>query len=200
VARGWANQRMKLTGAAILVMRGMKVLQATPAAYPYSFGWKTARYGMMQMLIPVSELGPSPRIIMVDRYGDGTIWWLMEDERQARAVVCLDGCVGSPTQYRLLDGTRHPKHPGGKTLELGCPEEGLAVPLLSRWLDSQIPKDVASEYSIEVVREALLRLGDVPQPAICGAIAQKPPNDSLQQTGAASAPVVVSWLSSGPGR
>src|SRR2546422_1025472 len=30
-----ANHRMKLTGAAILVSRGMKVLQAAPAAYPY---------------------------------------------------------------------------------------------------------------------------------------------------------------------
>ena len=29
------NKRMKLTGAAILVSRGMKVLQAAPAAYPY---------------------------------------------------------------------------------------------------------------------------------------------------------------------
>src|SRR5947209_3200520 len=29
------NQRMKLTGAAILVSRGMEVLQAAPAAYPY---------------------------------------------------------------------------------------------------------------------------------------------------------------------
>ena len=28
-------QRLKLTGAAILVSRGMKVLQAAPAAYPY---------------------------------------------------------------------------------------------------------------------------------------------------------------------
>ena len=30
-----ANQRMKLTGAAILVSRGMELLQAAPAAYPY---------------------------------------------------------------------------------------------------------------------------------------------------------------------
>ena len=30
-----ANQRMKLTGAAILVSRGVKVLRAAPAAYPY---------------------------------------------------------------------------------------------------------------------------------------------------------------------
>jgi hypothetical protein len=28
---------MKLTGAAILVLRGMKVLQAGPAAYPYRY-------------------------------------------------------------------------------------------------------------------------------------------------------------------
>jgi hypothetical protein len=31
------NQRMKLTGAAILVSRGMLVLQAAPAAYPYRY-------------------------------------------------------------------------------------------------------------------------------------------------------------------
>ena len=30
-----SNQRLKLTGAAILVSRGLKVLQAAPAAYPY---------------------------------------------------------------------------------------------------------------------------------------------------------------------
>jgi hypothetical protein len=28
---------MKLTGAAILVSRGMKVVQAAPAAYPYRY-------------------------------------------------------------------------------------------------------------------------------------------------------------------
>jgi hypothetical protein len=30
-----ANKRMKLTGAAILVLRGMKILQVAPAAYRY---------------------------------------------------------------------------------------------------------------------------------------------------------------------
>ena len=30
-----ANQKLQLTGAAILVSRGIKVLQAAPAAYPY---------------------------------------------------------------------------------------------------------------------------------------------------------------------
>src|SRR5262245_42659866 len=31
---------MKLTGAAILVSRGMKVLQAAPAAYPFRSAWE----------------------------------------------------------------------------------------------------------------------------------------------------------------
>jgi len=31
----WPNQRMKLTGAAILVSRGMKFLQAALAGYSY---------------------------------------------------------------------------------------------------------------------------------------------------------------------
>jgi hypothetical protein len=34
---------MKLTGAAILVSHGMKVLQAAPAAYPYRLAAKVAR-------------------------------------------------------------------------------------------------------------------------------------------------------------
>jgi hypothetical protein len=36
---------MKLTGAAILVSRGIKVLQAAPAAYPYRSGWIGRRGG-----------------------------------------------------------------------------------------------------------------------------------------------------------
>jgi galactose-1-phosphate uridylyltransferase len=35
-------KRMKLTGAAILVSRGMKVLQAAPAAYPYRSATESA--------------------------------------------------------------------------------------------------------------------------------------------------------------
>jgi hypothetical protein len=38
------NHRMKLTGAAILVSRGMKVLQAAPAAYPYRSAAKGESY------------------------------------------------------------------------------------------------------------------------------------------------------------
>ena len=41
---------MKLTGAAILVSRGMKVLQAAPAAYPYR--WAT-NHGLIREQRPV---------------------------------------------------------------------------------------------------------------------------------------------------
>jgi len=36
---------MKLTGAAMLVSRGMKVLQAAPAAYPFRSAQETRMYG-----------------------------------------------------------------------------------------------------------------------------------------------------------
>src|SRR5436189_2730687 len=53
-----SNQRMKLTGAAILVSRGMKVLQAAPAAYPYrsacvSRGILSKGMGVMRHQMPV---------------------------------------------------------------------------------------------------------------------------------------------------
>ena len=47
---------MKLTGAAILVSRGMKVLQAAPAAYPYrSAAWHWGFGGLMPTLVPLSH-------------------------------------------------------------------------------------------------------------------------------------------------
>jgi hypothetical protein len=125
---------------------------------------KAVVLGMVVMRVPVSELGPSPWVVLVDRYGDGTIWWVMEDAEAKWATVCLDGRAESPTRFRLIDGTRHPRHSGGRVLDLGCPEEGIVVPLLSHWLDSQQPADVVSEYFVEVVREALLRLGEPAAP------------------------------------
>ena len=90
----------------------------------------------------------------------------MEDAEGRRATVCLDGRTGSPTRFRLIEGTRHPCHPGGRVLELGCPEEGIAVPLLSHWLDSQQPTGVVAEYGVELARDALLRLGESAEPGI----------------------------------
>lgn len=115
---------------------------------------------MVAMRVPVSELGHSPRVVLVDRYGDGVVWWVIEDENANCATVCLDGREGSPTRYRLIDGTRHPCNCAGRVLELGCPEEGIAIPLLSRWIESQPCENVVSEYLVEVVQEALRRFGE----------------------------------------
>ena len=41
------NKWIKLTGAAILVSRGMKVLQAAPAAYPYRYA--KSQHAIMRM-------------------------------------------------------------------------------------------------------------------------------------------------------
>lgn len=118
------------------------------------------------MRVPISELGPSAKVVFVDRYSDGTLWWVMEDAEGRRATVCLDGRTGSPMRFRLIEGTRHSKHPGGRVLDLGCPEEGIAVPLISHWLDSQHPKGAITEHGIELVRDGLLRLGEPSEPGL----------------------------------
>ena len=59
-----ANKRMKLTGAAILVSRGMKVLQAAPAAYPYRSAregrGQTTVYNFVTASLTLATFGPSP--------------------------------------------------------------------------------------------------------------------------------------------
>src|SRR5436189_3552592 len=73
-----SNQRMKLTGAAILVSRGMKVLQAAPAAYPCRCGdhcrgrgggpipgWKGAA---MNCSVPGCGRAAAVRVILYDVY------------------------------------------------------------------------------------------------------------------------------------
>ena len=46
-------------------------------------------------------------------------------------------------------------------MELGAPEEGIVIPLLSRYLDSHGPKAAGlTEYGWELARETLLRYGE----------------------------------------
>jgi hypothetical protein len=113
------------------------------------------------MLSPVSILGDSPRVQLADAYGDGTVWFSLKDSEGHYAIVCIDGRQGSPTRYRLFDQARHPRQPGAVLLELGAPEEGVVVPLISRWLDSAEPHKLGySEFGWELMRDTLLRLGE----------------------------------------
>ena len=113
------------------------------------------------MLSPISALATPVQVLVADAYSDGTVGFILEDCNGRYANVCIDGRKGSPTQHRLFDRARHPAKPGAVLIDLGAPEEGLIVPLISQWLDSATPRRLRlSEYGWEFVRDALLRLGE----------------------------------------
>jgi hypothetical protein len=113
------------------------------------------------MFCPVSLLRHSLRVDLADAYGDGTVWFALEDSKGHYAVVCIDGREGSPTQYRMFDRARHPRKPGAVLLELGSSEEGIIIPLVSKWLDSAPPRELGlTEYGRELIRDTLLRFGE----------------------------------------
>jgi hypothetical protein len=115
------------------------------------------------MLSPVSALTEPIQVRIVDRYGDGTVWFSLEDPEGRRATCCIDGRAGSVTQNRLFDGGRHPRIPSVRLIELGDPEEGIVIPLISLWLDSAPPSELGlHEYYWELIRDALLNLGEPP--------------------------------------
>jgi hypothetical protein len=85
----------------------------------------------------------------------------LSDEAGQRTAVCIDGRKNSPTRYRLFEQARHPNQPGAALVELGAPEEGIVIPLLSKYLDSGGSKALGlTEYGWELAREILLRFGE----------------------------------------
>jgi hypothetical protein len=118
------------------------------------------------MPLPVTALGNGLRVEWVDFYGDHTMHACISDEAGQRTAVCIDGRADSPTRYRLFQQARHPRQPEAALVELGAPEEGIVIPLLSKYLDSGGPKALGlTEYGWELAREALLRYGE---PAVSG--------------------------------
>jgi hypothetical protein len=112
-------------------------------------------------LVPVSLLGDSPRVAIADAYGDGTVWFAIDGSEDTFALVCIDGRQDSPTRHRLFDQAKHPRKTGAVLLDLGATEEGIVVPLVSRWLDSAEPHKLGlTEYGWELIRDSLLRLGE----------------------------------------
>src|SRR5262245_48487916 len=87
------------------------------------------------------------------------------DSQRHKTQVCLDGRQTSPTRYRLFEQARHPNQPGALLVELGSAEEGVLVPLLSRYCDSpyapwnpgtDAPRD-ETQLLKQLLKEALLR-------------------------------------------
>jgi hypothetical protein len=113
------------------------------------------------MRVPVTALGKGLRVEWLDVYRDLTLHARLVDGAGQRTSICIDGRKCSPTRYRLFQQGRHPRQTGVTLVELGAPEEGIVVPLLSHYLDSG-PRAVGlTEYGWELARETLLRLGEL---------------------------------------
>jgi hypothetical protein len=113
------------------------------------------------MDLPVAALGKHLRVEWVDFYGDHTMHACISDEAGQRTEICIDGRKSSPTRYRLFQQGRHPNKPGATLVELGASEEGIVIPLLSKYLDSCEPKALnLTEYGWELAKETLLRFGE----------------------------------------
>jgi hypothetical protein len=112
------------------------------------------------MLPSVLSLGPTMRVATADCFDDGTVCFLIRGSQNQITSVCIDGRKGSPTRHRLFQQARQPWQPTAVLIELGAPEEGIVVPLISRWLDSDEAKCLLSELGLRLLRDALLRLGE----------------------------------------
>ena len=113
------------------------------------------------MYIPVSALGRRLHVEWVDFYGDRTMHACIADDAGQRTQVCIDGRATSPTRYRLFQQARHPNQPSAALVELGALEEGIVIPLLSKYLDSGGPKALnLTEYGWDLARETLSRFGE----------------------------------------
>jgi hypothetical protein len=113
------------------------------------------------MQLPVAALGKVLRVEWVDFYGDHTMHACLSDDAGQRTQVCIDGRKDSPTRHRLFQQARHPNQPGAVLVELGAPEEGIVISLLSNYLDSGGPKALGlTEYGWELAKETLLRFGE----------------------------------------
>lgn len=110
---------------------------------------------------PVTALGNGLKVEWLDFYGDHTMHACLSDEAGQRMEICIDGRKHSPTRYRLFQQARHPNQAGAALVQLGAPEEGIVIPLLSKYLDSSGPKALClTEYGWELARETLLHYGE----------------------------------------
>jgi hypothetical protein len=109
----------------------------------------------------LTAIGKGLRVEWVDFYGDHTMHACISDEAGQQTVICIDGRKNSPTRYRLFLEARHPNQKGATLVELGASEEGIVIPLLSKYLDSGGPKALnLTEYGWELAKETLLRFGE----------------------------------------
>lgn len=112
-------------------------------------------------LLSILDLDSTARVIWVDCYSTTVFWVRFEDAKGWQAIVGIDLRMDSPTRNRLFEKAMHPNKPGAIFLDLGGEEEGIAIPLISRWLDSDEPRKLGyREEGVELFKRAFLRLGE----------------------------------------
>lgn len=114
--------------------------------------------------VPILSLEPPIRVTLASGYGQGTIcWFQLEDVNGQTTTISLDNRADSSTRFRLFQGSRFPNRPESVLLDLGGDEEGIAIPCISRWLDSdefaRLP-----QYGQELFLAAINRYGEPPLP------------------------------------
>src|SRR4051794_23578435 len=103
---------MKLTGAAILISRGMKVLQAAPAAYPYRSGKSAERqFGFALTLREVQNIADVPfRFQEKGRYRLPTRLFILMALAVFSTVSCCGGAGNSIPRESTLGGFRQERY------------------------------------------------------------------------------------------
>lgn len=118
--------------------------------------------------VSILELDDTAQVTSMDGYGGisqestQTVFWVnVQDAKGKQTQVCLDLREGSQTRGRLFEKARHPSKSGAILLELGSDEEGIVIPLISHWLDSDQPKKggLRDEFT-ELAKKAFARLGE----------------------------------------
>jgi hypothetical protein len=131
---------MKLTGAAILVSRGMKVMQAAPAAYP-------CRYPSRCYMRDVTE---------IEIYRDGGTLEFRLDGSEIDGFYRLQTPFGGVPEPLFRDGTR---------LDFGSKEDAAVLGALESWLQATMTPDLAGAIAELVAlrewRNLPARLSDV---------------------------------------
>lgn len=79
--------------------------------------------------------GNKMKVVLVDYYGHGVLWAVLEAENGQKTTVCIDDRSDSPTRGRLFIGGRHPLRPEAVLIDIGDEREGEIVSLLSHWCD-----------------------------------------------------------------
>jgi len=101
-------------------------------------------------------LGADAHVAYADFYGIRILHAWIVDKVGQGTEVCIDLREDSPTRNRLFEGGRHPEKPGAALIELGSEQEGIIIPSLSQYLDSDEPRKYLTEFGIEVFQNALL--------------------------------------------